>query len=227
MRCQPAPNTEVMETFQTARLGVGRHDGPGRVVCVMELASMLAGERFSDRPTSVCPVIGAILRAYNDNLSDQLRGDLYRYAAEAVGTRGGYALQRRRAEVALMWARDGHESRSDRWRGLRKPPPEPDPSWSPDLIAEYVIRSLGRRVSADDHGRVLGLLDGLIALGSERQLVEHLPQALEDCGRGEEILVTEPGQGPAPARLELLPAALDYRATALRQGRQHNALVAV
>ena len=30
-------------------------------MCVMELASMLAGERFGDRPVSVCPVIGAFL----------------------------------------------------------------------------------------------------------------------------------------------------------------------
>jgi hypothetical protein len=67
----------------------------------MELASMLAGERFSDRPASVCPVIGAILRAYNDGLDDQRRNDVYRYAAEAVGTRGDFSLARRRAEASL------------------------------------------------------------------------------------------------------------------------------
>jgi len=32
----------------------------------MELASMLAGEPFSDHPDSVCPTIAGFLRAYNE-----------------------------------------------------------------------------------------------------------------------------------------------------------------
>ena len=32
-----------MATYQTARLGPGRHDGPGAIVCIMELAAMLSG----------------------------------------------------------------------------------------------------------------------------------------------------------------------------------------
>lgn len=175
---------------------------------------MLAGERFTDRPASVCPVIGAILRVYNDNLSDLLRGDLYRYAAESVGTRGGYGLQCSRAGLALSWARARHARRSGRWR---KAPTEPDPGWSPDLIAEYVISSLGRRVGADAHAAMLGLLDELIALGVQRQFVEHLPQAVENRGGGEEVLVIEAGQRRAPAGLELLPAPLDYLAAAVAQ----------
>src|SRR4051794_41163630 len=90
---------------QTTRLGPGRHHGPGPEVCVMELASMLAGERFSDRPTSVCPIVGALLRAHNDALDELQRGDLYRYAAEAVGTRGEFELQLTRAAAAISWAR--------------------------------------------------------------------------------------------------------------------------
>ena len=78
---RPSPE---MATYQTARLGPGRHDGPGAIVCIMELAAMLSGERFSDHPVSVCPVIGSLLRAYNDNLDDRRRQDLYRYAAEAM-----------------------------------------------------------------------------------------------------------------------------------------------
>jgi hypothetical protein len=33
----------------------GQHANPERGVCVMELASMLAGEPFTDHPRSVCP----------------------------------------------------------------------------------------------------------------------------------------------------------------------------
>jgi hypothetical protein len=208
-----------MATHQTVRLGVGRHDGPGRVVCVMELASMLAGERFSDRPTSVCPVIGAILRAYNDNLSDGLRDDLYRYAAEAVGTRGGYALQHRRAELALEWASARHEARSKPWR---KPRSRPDADWSPDLISEYVVTSLGRRISAEDHPQVLKLIDRLISVG---ELVEHLPQPVEDRGCCQEVPVAETVECSAPARLDLFPAPLDYLGSAAGQRREHETLV--
>ena len=52
----------------------------------MELASMLAGESFTDRPATVCPVIASFLRAYNDLVPTWYRDDLRAYASEAVGT---------------------------------------------------------------------------------------------------------------------------------------------
>jgi hypothetical protein len=189
----------------------------------MELASMLAGERFTDRPVSSCPVIGAILRAYNDNVGEAHRQDLYRYASEAVGTRASFELQHHRASTALAWARARYAARTR----LRRRPPEPDPDWSPDLLAEYVIRSLGRRIGADAHAAMLGLIDQLIALGGERELVEHLPQPVEDRGGRQEILVAEPGERSAPAGLELLPAALDYLPAMGCERRQDEALVLV
>jgi hypothetical protein len=39
----------------------------------MELSSMLAGEPFTDHPVAVCPVIGALLRTYNDTIDDERR----------------------------------------------------------------------------------------------------------------------------------------------------------
>lgn len=156
--------SQDQHNHQTTRLGTGKHEGPGPVVCVMELASMLAGERFSDRPASVCPVIGSILRAYNDVVDDSRRHDLYRYAAEAVGTRGDFTLQHRRAAMAISWARPGHESRARRWVGLRNPPAEPDPDAGPDGVAEYVVSSLPARHSDEEHAGMIWLLDELIAL---------------------------------------------------------------
>ena len=214
-----------MESHQTVRLGVGKHDGPGPEVCVMELASMLAGERFSDRPASVCPVLGAILRVYNDNLSDVLRGDLYRYAAEAVGTRGNYSLQRRRAVAALTWARERHLAR--RGPRLRQPPRQPDPDWSPEQIAEHVVSALGRRIAADGHNAMLGLLDELIALGLERVPVEHGGDTTEHGGGCEEILIAEVGKRRTPARLDLGAAPLNQVAAVIGQRRQHDAPVLV
>jgi len=52
--------------YQTITLSQGKHGSPEDGVCVVELASILAGEPFTDHPQSVCPVIGAFLRAYND-----------------------------------------------------------------------------------------------------------------------------------------------------------------
>jgi hypothetical protein len=68
-------------SHQTIRLSKGKHASPSEGACVMELASMLAGEPFSDRPASVCPVIAGFMRAYNDRIDDERRQDLYRYAA--------------------------------------------------------------------------------------------------------------------------------------------------
>ena len=184
---------------------------------------MLAGERFTDRPASVCPVIGAILRAYNDNTEEALRQDLYRYASEVVETRATFQLQHDRASVAIAWARAHYAARAR----FRRQPAEPDPDWSPELLAEYVIRSLGRRITADAHAAMLGLIDDLIALGSERELIEHLPEPVEDRRCRQEVVVSEPRERSAPTRLELLPAALDYLPAMGRERRQDQALVLV
>jgi hypothetical protein len=92
-----------MTSFQTVQLKRGSHVSPSHGVCVMELASMLAGERFTDRPRSVSPVIASFLRAYNDLVDDERRQDLYRYAAECVGTRASSTIETLRAEACRAW----------------------------------------------------------------------------------------------------------------------------
>jgi hypothetical protein len=71
----------------------------------MELASMLAGERFSDRPATASPVIAAFLRTYNDGIDDDRRQDLYPLAAMIVGTAGSRGVERDRASRCLEFAR--------------------------------------------------------------------------------------------------------------------------
>ena len=85
-------------SYQTVKLSRGKHSSPQDGVCVMELASMLAGEEFTDHPQAVCPVIGAFLRAYNDRVDDRSRQDLYAYAAMVVGTRSTIDVERQRAQ---------------------------------------------------------------------------------------------------------------------------------
>jgi hypothetical protein len=131
----------------------------------MELASMLAGERFTDHPRSVCPTIAALLRAYNDALDCRSRQDLYRYASQAVGTRGSYELAEQRARFVLAWARSRQYGRR-RWLKLlrRQTPPRRDAA--PTEVAEYVLRSLDRRKTESSHVAMLGLLDWVIAMES-------------------------------------------------------------
>ena len=71
---------------QTVRLDRGAHASPACGACVVELASMLAGEPFSDRPRSVCPVIAGFLRSYNDLLPEGEHRHLYPLAALVVGS---------------------------------------------------------------------------------------------------------------------------------------------
>jgi hypothetical protein len=121
----PPPN------HQTIRLTRGKHTSPGQGACVMELASMLAGEPFTEHPATVCPVIGAYLRSLNDLLGDRARQDLRRYAAAAVGTSGPQALRSRRIELLGDEARRLDARRSRLLRHLLAPPLEPSAAWSP------------------------------------------------------------------------------------------------
>jgi hypothetical protein len=106
-----------MTSHQTVTLGRGRHSDPSKGACVMELASMLAGERFSDHPRSVCPVIGRYLRALNDGLDDERRQGLYALAAAVVGTSGGRRERSRRRALCRRRNLDlrSTSSRSDRF----------------------------------------------------------------------------------------------------------------
>jgi hypothetical protein len=93
------------DSHQTVRLSSGRHRSASAGVCVMELASMLADERFSDRAATVSPVIGAFLRTYNDGLDDERRQDLYPVAALIVGSAAGRAVEAERVSRCLGFAR--------------------------------------------------------------------------------------------------------------------------
>jgi hypothetical protein len=95
----------VEPTHQTVRLASGRHRSARLGACVMELASMLAGESFSDRPATVSPVIAAFLRTYNDGIDDNRRQALYPMAALIVGTASSRAVERERVSRCLEFAR--------------------------------------------------------------------------------------------------------------------------
>jgi hypothetical protein len=86
------------------RLEAGRHRSPDDGVCVVELASMIGGEEFSDRPDCVCPVIGAFLRSWNDRAGYTDRQRLEPYASLVVGTGGYRRISRIRRDICLSSA---------------------------------------------------------------------------------------------------------------------------
>lgn len=127
---------------------------------------MLAGDRCTDRPKAVCPLIAALLRAYNDAIDCRRRQDLFRYAAACVDTRADHRLEGRRAGRAVAWARARYDARHQRWGGLLDVVPDPGLAAGPDVIAAHVVGSI-RRHTDSTHISMLWLLDQLIALGPE------------------------------------------------------------
>jgi hypothetical protein len=89
---------------EETRLQAGGHRRGKHGVCVVEYASLLAGERLSDHPDCVCPVIAAFLRCWNDRVSYVERQYLRPYAERIVGTADDRALSRRRQDLCLEHA---------------------------------------------------------------------------------------------------------------------------
>lgn len=100
----PANGEQADVAIESLKLEPGAHDSPRQGVCVMEMASLLADEEFSDRPDCVCEVTGAFLRSWNDRLSYADRQRLVPYASRVVGTRVDKAATRRRRDTCLSWA---------------------------------------------------------------------------------------------------------------------------
>jgi hypothetical protein len=62
------------------------HESIADGVCAMELASVLAGEEWSDHPDCVAPVIGDYMRTLNDHWDDEARQRLIPYVPKVLGT---------------------------------------------------------------------------------------------------------------------------------------------
>jgi hypothetical protein len=66
-------------------LSRGKHRNPRRGACFMELASFLAGERWSDHPACTHPLLAEVARNVNDRTSDADRPLLARLIPSVVG----------------------------------------------------------------------------------------------------------------------------------------------
>jgi hypothetical protein len=188
------------------RLTDGAHSSPREGVCVVELASLIAQEEFSDRPRCVCPVIGAFLRGWNDRAPYAERQRLSPYAERIVGSRGSPRVTAERRDICLRWA--GAElSRG----GVRR-------LWSSGAtrMRIAIFCGLGAAVRLNegagdyaarvamaegDAERAFELLDTLLAAGEERRLG---PSPVSATGNGYAPLN---GNGLPPRARNGLPAA--------------------
>jgi hypothetical protein len=69
-------------------LSPGKHRNPRTGACFMELASLLAGERWSDHPTCTHPLLAAVARHVNDHTSDAGRQRLADLIPSVIGLTG-------------------------------------------------------------------------------------------------------------------------------------------
>jgi hypothetical protein len=157
-------------SHQTVRLSRGKHQGAEHGACVMELASMLAGERFTDRPGAVCPVVASFLRSYNDAVDDERRQDLYAYAALAVGTLADPQTQARRIARCLAFAEKLHRERASRGRRWPRKAPTPDARLGVEAPGALAAQLAARATRQDPavHPAALAFVAELVALGSAR-----------------------------------------------------------
>src|SRR4028119_1935432 len=66
-------------------LSRGKHRSARRGACFMELASFLAGERWSDHPSCTHPLLAEVARNVNDRTSDADRPLLAQLIPSVVG----------------------------------------------------------------------------------------------------------------------------------------------
>lgn len=193
------------------RLTAGGHSSPREGVCVVELASLIAREEFSDRPRCVCPVIGALLRGWNDRAPYAERQRLGPYAERIVGSRRDPRVTRERRDICLEWA--GADLGHGAFRRLRSRAAMrvriaifcgPGAAVRPNEGAgDYAARVAMARGEAE---RAFELLEALLAVGNEGRLEPQPNRAAADghahsngngvaAGNGNGVAATN-GSGP-------------------------------
>ncbi|GAA2736514.1 hypothetical protein GCM10009867_21370 [Pedococcus aerophilus] len=69
-------------------LSSGKHRNPRKGACFMEMASYLAGERWSDHPSCTHPLLASLARLVNDSLPDADRPRIVGLIPDVVGITG-------------------------------------------------------------------------------------------------------------------------------------------
>lgn len=96
------------------QLGRGKHRSQRGGACFMEMASYLAGERWSDHPSCTHPLLAATARLVNDNTDDEHRQHLTALVPTVIGLtsdspRWDIVIARRAAATSLPIAAEGRQ----------------------------------------------------------------------------------------------------------------------
>jgi len=86
-------------------LAYGSHSSRKDGMCAMEAAAYVAGEKHSDNPQCVSPVIGAFMRSWNDSLPDDESRTrlLLPLIHKIINTAGSVKKESQRSWMALDW----------------------------------------------------------------------------------------------------------------------------
>ena len=212
----------------SVRLDPGSHRSPREGMCLLELASLLAEEEFSDRPRCVCVVIAAFLRDWNDRSGHAQRQQLRPYAGRVIGSRAGGSVTRRRRDVCLIWAgadlSGNRISRAVRRLAMRVrilailgPRPALRLNQGAGQLAARVV------FSRYDSGTGLRLVDTLLDVGSEARPHPSGPDDVRD-GHALARSVVE-GAVLHPARLPESNSAVNGHANGNGNGNGHRPAV--
>ena len=176
----------------------GRHSSPAAGTCLMEMASVLAAEPFTDHPECVPPALALAARLVNDHVADSVRQGLVQLLPEMMD--GPRTDLRAGPVIALACLDDALRLRPD--RGLRR-------------RRRRVLRLLARLDDGVPSGRLRDLRRRLAVFTSVRSSAAHL----RPCGQDElaQMLVSAthaysgigrqaPGRSPQRDRA-LAPAA--------------------
>jgi hypothetical protein len=205
---QTDQQTTLPEMFPM--LSRGKHRNPRKGACFMELASYLAGERWSDHPECTHPLLAQLARLVNDHTSDARRHELAELTPLVIGLtsddiRVDARIALRSARVALPVVAAVRQNamavavlRADRVLGrlAGRPAGSLDEQtrvalaaapqaarWARDFVGDSDIsESRFRRYAAPSTVRsaVQGIADACIA-DPDRMLRELLVEGIRDC----------------------------------------------
>jgi hypothetical protein len=123
--------------------------------------------------------LGSVLRSYNDSVDDDVRQDLYAYAARVVGTRADADVERRRSERVATWTYER------RFRRMRRFLPEfaarrlcQLKTLSLESIGTQAVRQIPRHTD-ETHRAMLGLIDDLLSIRPRRRASRPRTERLE------------------------------------------------
>lgn len=190
-------------------LSRGWHRNASNGCCLMELASLIAGEMWSDRPRSVNPVLGCVARCVNDWSSPKGRRALLPYVVPLLGTADipepvSARLVAHCLRTALTWPVRGRGRLERSLRTAEKAAGGTYRHVVAPLVAAKAVRAIARTAGANRDLALRCLLDDCVALCRE-----HRVQASRISRTSRAVsLGVRPTRIPADSRASFLAAAV-------------------